>query len=82
MRLIAVSFDHEVDAVAARDELRVRGLPDANVHRPRLEEVANPLAGPVLIARIPAAQIPSVRRVLLRHHGRIVIDLDERDTRP
>lgn len=82
MRVIAAWFDRDVDAEAAREELGdLHAELDVSLRFRRIDELVDPVgAHPVLIARVAAAQMSSVRRVVARHRGQIVIDLDERHT--
>lgn len=83
VRLIAAWFERRIDAEAARDELgALQTALDLKLRVRRLDEHVTPAgAHPILVARVPAAHMPSVRRIVSRHRGQIVIDLDERYAR-
>lgn len=80
MHLIVALFERRDDAEAARDELRtVHTSLQVKVDVPKLDAIDTPVgAHPVLLARVRAAQMPSFRRIVARHRGQIMIDLDER----
>lgn len=74
VHVVAAWFEREPDAEAAASELRGRGLVEARVHvrKPGSRDVTDE---PILVATVPRNRLVLVRRVVVRHRGRILIDL-------
>lgn len=79
MHLIAATFDRNLDAEAAREELaETHGGLDVKLRFRRIDQLVDPVgAHPVIIGRVPEAAMRVLGVVVARHHRQVVIDLDE-----